>query len=116
MAYLIHKKTNKVLAQHVILAKSFFKRLKGLMAKKDFAKNKALWILPCRGGIHTFFMKFPIDVIFVNRHLQVSKVIKNIKPWRIIELISTHHSVFEFKSPALEHIYLQKGDTLYVSH
>lgn len=119
MAQLINKKTNQVLAQNVVTVRSIILRMKGLMGKKDFPLSDALWILPCKGGIHTFFMKFSIDVIFVNHSLQTTRVFKNIIPWKIVylfSLFSKTHSVFEFKSPALNQYHIQKGDQLHVGH
>ena len=115
---LIHKKSSLVLAQNVITVSRFFTRMKGLLGKKDFPLSDTLWILPCPGGIHTFFMKFPIDVIFVNRSLQITSLFKNTAPWKTVHpaLFSKTHSVFEFKTPALNHYHLQEGDQLHVGH
>ena len=119
MPSLINKKTDQVLANNVIILHSFFSRVKGLMGKKDLPPSTAFWILPCIGGIHTLFMRFPIDVIFVNYSLKITAVFTNIAPWKTVVhpgLFSKTYSVFELKSPALEKIQLQKGDQLYVGH
>lgn len=119
MAQLINKKTNQVLAQNVITARGIFSRMKGLMGKNDFPSSDTLWIVPCKGGVHTFFMKFPIDVIFANRSLEITRIFKNIVPWKIVylsSLFSKTYSVFEFKTPALEHYHIQQGDQLYVGY
>lgn len=117
MAKLIHQKTNQVLAQKVIKSRFILSRIKGLIGIKNFTKDKTLWILPC-SSIHTFFMSFPIDVIFVNKKLKITTVLKNIPHSRLIypkQYFSTQ-SVFEFKSPALKHFNLQTGDQLYVEY
>ena len=117
MAHLINRKTNQVLAQNVVSAHGFFLRMKGLMGKTDFPSSSAFWITPCKGGIHTFFMRFPIDVIFVSRSLCITRVFKNIRPWKIVyPSFAKTHSVFEFKAPALNQYCLQKGDQLYVGY
>ena len=116
---LVNKSAGQVLAEKVIIARSFFARARGLMGKKDFPASQAFWILPCKGGIHTFFMKFPVDVIFINQSLKITRVFQNVKPWKTVyfsSLFSSTHSVFEFKTPALENRLLQKGDQLYVGH
>ena len=115
MPRLIHKDTKQTIVQNVLMARSLWDRMKGLIGKTDFPSVNTLWILPCT-GIHTFFMKFPIDVIFVNRKLQIKAVFKNIAPSRIIypPLFSNSHSVFEFKTPALNSFQLEKGNQLYV--
>ena len=120
MSQLINKTTEQTLALHVIKAQGIFSRLKGLIGEKDFPLSSAFWIIPCQGGIHTFFMQFPIDVIFVSRSLCVINVLKNIKPWRMAHpaffSLTKTYSVFEFKTPALSQYHLQKGDNLYVGH
>ena len=118
MACLINKETDQVLAQDVIMSRSIFSRMKGLIGRKDLPFSNTFWILPCSGGIHTFFMQFAIDVIFVNRGLQITCIFQNIVPWRIVHLsvFSKTYSVFEFKTPALNHCHLQQGDQLHVGH
>ncbi len=120
MACLVHKKSGRILAQNVITVRGFLSRLKGLMWKSDFPTTDTMWIVPCKGGIHTCFMKFPIDVIFVNHSLEVTSVYKNIRPWKLVEpflsLFSKTYSVFEFKTPALKDCHLQKGDQLEVGN
>ena len=55
MESLTDKTTNKRIAQTVERAESFLKRLKGLMGRRSFPEDRALWISSCR-SIHTFFM------------------------------------------------------------
>ena len=127
MAKLIHQKTKQVLAQNVIKATSFPLRLKGLMGRADFPLSDTFWIVPCQRGVHTFFMRFPLDLIFVDRSLQVTHIYQNIKPWKIIKppgsfaLTPPSHSVFEFSSnrdsfQGRGANPIQKGDKLYVGH
>ncbi len=60
-------------------ADGFFARLGGLMFERPIGPDVSLWINPCR-GIHTFFMRFSIDVIFLNRDLKVVKLYPNRQP------------------------------------
>ena len=110
---LISKSKNLVIAKHVEVATSFWQRLIGLLGRKELAPSKALWIHRCR-SIHTFFMRFPIDVVFVDKQLKVCKVIQNIKPFRLASAYFCGHSVFEFSSPHPVLKELQRGDMLYV--
>ena len=118
MLHLINKTSNQILAQNVIEAKTFFSRVVGLMGKKDLPSSSALWIKPCWGGVHTCFMRFPLDLIFVTKSLQVSAIFQNVLPWRMISpsLFSKTHSVFELKTPALKEHHIQIGEQLYVGH
>lgn len=64
----------------ILEADSFFKRFKGLMFVKNFD-----YILKFRSnGIHTFFMKVPIDVYLTDNNYKILYIFKNIHPWRVI--------------------------------
>lgn len=80
----------------VEVADNFFTRCKGLMFRKKFNKNKALFITPCN-SIHTCFMRFPISVVFVDKEGIVVKVKHNVKPWKMVFAFGSH-SVYEINS------------------
>jgi uncharacterized protein len=75
--------------------------------------NEALWILRCN-SIHTFFMKFPIDVVFLNRKMEVTKVLMNVKPGRLVMPDWRASSVIEFSGGFLESHPLTIGEKLNV--
>ena len=56
-------------------------RMKGLLGRKALAPGEGILIRPAP-SIHTFFMRFPIDVVFLSRHGEVLKIVKNVAPWR----------------------------------
>lgn len=99
----------------VIEAKSFLQRSRGLMFRKDWNSETTMWIHRCN-SIHTCFMHFPIDVVFVNRKLIVKKIILNIKPWKMTLPVLSASSVFEFKSGENKISHINVGDQLYVGH
>ena len=80
-------KTNKLYCQNgsfeVLVAKSFFSRFLGLMFVSPKNFYKALLITNC-SSIHTFFMRFCIDLVFLDKNNMVLKVIDELKPWRIV--------------------------------
>ena len=115
MPRLINKTKDRVLAENVIFAHNILGRAKGLIGCKNFPFKQALWIKPCRGGVHTFFMSFPIDLIFVDSKLAVCSVFFHIRPWKMVNLFSfAPRSVFELRAPSLKQSFVQKGDELYV--
>ncbi len=65
------------------IAKTFPERAKGLIGKKDLPDGEGLLILHCN-AIHTFFMRFPIDAIFLDKRNNVVKRVNNIRPWRFM--------------------------------
>jgi uncharacterized protein len=70
------------LVSDVLLATSFWDRLIGLMFRNRPPQNsQGLMIDPCN-SIHTCFMKYPLDVIFLDASNRIIKVIYDLKPWR----------------------------------
>lgn len=79
---IINKTKNTILAEEVIIANSLFKRTKGLLGRKEFKTGQAIILKPCN-SIHTFFMRFPIDVLFVSKDNRVIKAISRLKPFQL---------------------------------
>jgi len=107
--------TNKTLAKDVVVAKTFSQRSKGLLGKDYFPEEKTMWIKRCQ-SIHTFFMKFSLDVVFVNKDLVVTHTLYDLKPWRVTPYYISAASVFEFSSGSLNSEHINIGDQLYVGH
>ena len=73
----------------------------------------AMWIAPC-SGIHTFFMRFAIDVVFVDHGLRVVRVRPGLRPWRLGPFVLGAHGVFELPAGTLAGLGLERGDVLLV--
>lgn len=99
---------NKVF--RVRVADSFFSRLLGLMGKKEIKDNEALLITKCN-SIHTFFMRFNMDAVFVNNSMVVKKAVKDIKPCRVSSEWSAS-AVLEFMSKGNEKTAVSEGDLI----
>ncbi len=108
-----HMRSNAVLASNILEARSFLARGWGLLGHSSLPMDTTMWIDPCN-NIHTWFMKFSLDVIFVDRHLVVQKCIKDLKPFHIVWPIWKAQSVFEFQAGALSNIEIHTGDQLHV--
>ena len=78
---------------NVFVADTFLKRLMGYMFRKE-PHHEAIMIKPCN-SIHTFFMKFNIDVIFVNKDMEVIKKMENLRPGKVIMPIKEAWVVIE---------------------
>lgn len=104
-----------VIIENVVEAKSYFSRLIGLMKYKNLERSKTLWLLPCN-NIHTFFMRFSIDAVFVDRDLVVQAVYEDLQPGRVIWYVPKAHSCFEMNSGVARAMNVQKGDKLHVGH
>jgi uncharacterized membrane protein (UPF0127 family) len=99
-----------VLGDSIDVADTRAKRNTGLLKHAGLEPGHGLWIVPCE-GIHTFFMKFAIDVVYIDRKRRVRKVVRGLVPWRA-SLCLTAHSVIELPVGVIDASQTQKGDQL----
>lgn len=99
------------IASDLRTADTLFSRTKGLLGRSCLPKGEGLWIKRCN-SIHTAFMKFPIDVLFVDKNLKVVSVYENLKPWRITRLHLCASSVIELPAGTLADTTMGKGKLL----
>jgi uncharacterized protein len=64
-----------------VLANSPWRRLRGLLGRSELPRGEGLLLRPA-GSIHTSFMRFPIDVVFLDRDLHVVGLETHVRPWR----------------------------------
>ena len=72
-----------VVGDRIRLARSFGERTVGLLRTPSLEPGEGLWIEGAP-SIHMFFMRYPIDAVFVDGHSGVTKVVPNLKPWRVV--------------------------------
>lgn len=65
------------------VARTFVERARGLIGTKSLPPGEGMLILKCN-AIHTFFMSFPIDATFLDKNNNIVKVVRNIRPWRLL--------------------------------
>ncbi|MGA7109911.1 MAG: DUF192 domain-containing protein, partial [Terracidiphilus sp.] len=80
------------IASSVEVADSGAKRSKGLLGRTGLAPGEAIWIVPCE-SVHTFGMKFAIDLIYLDRQLRIRKIRSNVRPWRMSGCLTAHSVV-----------------------
>jgi hypothetical protein len=85
-------------------------RRKGLLGRDRLCPGEGLWIVPCE-AIHTFGMKFPIDLVYLDRKNQIRKLRRDVPPWRLSACLSAH-SVLELASGTIRDTQTRRGDTL----
>lgn len=108
---IINKTKNTVLARDSLIADTLLQRIKGLLGRKDFHPGEALIIKPCN-SIHTLFMRFPIDVLFVDTHNCVVGVFSWLKPFRITPIYFNAAYVIELPAGTVKSTLTEKGDKL----
>ena len=65
---------------HIETADTFFKRFLGLMGRKKLSPSEGLLITPCN-SVHMMFMRFSIDVIYLDDNMKVLKIVKSLTTW-----------------------------------
>lgn len=99
-----------VLADCVEVADHGAARRKGLLGRSELPTGEGLWIVPCE-SVHTFGMKFPIDLVYLDRRKKVKKVRSDVPAWRLSACL-TAHSVLELASGTVHTTQTMPGDTL----
>ncbi|MFO7929491.1 MAG: DUF192 domain-containing protein [Candidatus Humimicrobiaceae bacterium] len=93
---LISLENNEIVSENVIVADTFKKRLFGLTIK-NLNENECFLIPRCN-SIHTIGMRYSIDVVFLDRHYRVIKIINSLKPFRFIPFVRSARNVLEFSA------------------
>ncbi len=86
---------------NLVLANSFFTKLVGLTIFNSISENDGLLLVNCN-SIHTFWMRFSIDVIFLNSSLKIINILENFKPFRFSPIIDGAKFVLELKKGAVK--------------
>jgi hypothetical protein len=100
-----------VIGDKIAVADSFLTRFLGLMGKRSLAAGSGLWITPS-SGVHTCWMRIPIDVVALDRNLRVVRIDHVVHPWRLCGLSLKTHSVLELASGQILACGLEVGDIL----
>lgn len=102
---------NRMPIGFVRVAGSFTERFKGLMLKDQESAEHLMAIAPCK-QVHTFFMKFPIDVAYCDKQGTVIEIHRNIEPWHVDKSVSSAYIAIE--APAGTYLKeVSKGDVIY---
>lgn len=103
-----------VLADEVRLADTARSRRIGLLKHTSLQQGEGLWIFPSQ-AIHTFGMRFPIDVLFLDRKKKVKRVYHGLAPFRLTRLVWSAASVLEVAPGAIRASSTEVGDELQFS-
>ncbi|MPM42062.1 hypothetical protein SDC9_88724 [bioreactor metagenome] len=112
MKKLINARTGEVILEDLQTADTFYARFRGLMGRPSLPENAGLMIQPCN-SVHCFFMKFPIDVIFLDKENRVVHIAESMKPGSISPIVKGAKYVIEANATKLSKS-IQKGDKLII--
>ncbi|MCF7887609.1 MAG: DUF192 domain-containing protein [Candidatus Omnitrophica bacterium] len=111
MFYKIVNKTKDVeIASSAKVASGFFQRLFGLMFRNNMGENQAL-IFYQASSMHTFFMCFPIDIIFLDRQMIIKRIVNSLSPWRVAFCKGAHVTI-ELSADKVKQNNISLGDKI----
>ena len=105
---------NTVIASKVTTADTVFSRLVGLLNRSNIEQDEGLIITQCR-SIHMFFMRFPIDVVFVDKNNRIIGIVENIQPFHISPYFFKARYVLELPIGSIQKSKTVVGDVLSAS-
>lgn len=105
---------DKIISKDILIADTLVTRLIGLMFKKSLVGAEGLLLNPCN-SIHTFFMRYSLDIVFINSENKVVKIIREIKPWRMTWIYFRAKKTLELPAGKLPYD-LKEGDLLEVKN
>ena len=112
-ARLINARSGEAIATDVELALTRSARRRGLLERDSLDPAAALVLSPCL-AVHTAFMRFAIDVIFVDKAGRVTRMVKRLLPWRIAASFRAYATI-ELPAGALDRYNIAVGDRLFLS-
>jgi uncharacterized membrane protein (UPF0127 family) len=105
-----NKTRNTCLASAAEVAETGATRRTGLLKHDHLEAGQGMWIVPCE-SVHTFFMKFPIDLVYLDRRRKVRKVREKVGPWRVSACLLAD-SVLELPAGTVAETQTCRGDEL----
>ena len=99
--YKLKSSDGSIICHKMIVASDLLSRMKGLMFSESMPECDGFLIKPCN-SIHTFFMRYPLDLIFLDKNFKVVKVIYDLAPWKMTWIYLKSHQVLEMKAGTLK--------------
>ena len=109
---LVNTTKKTILSDRCHFANTVVKRMVGLLNRRKFAEGEGLLFDRCY-GVHTFGMRFPIDILFLDKDLQVIRAVKSLPPYRT-SVVRKAVYVLELPVGALENTCTEEGDQIQI--
>lgn len=95
----------------VMIADSFLLRLRGLMGQNRLPKATGLLLAPCN-SVHMCFMRFAIDVIYLDKEYEIIKIVNNLRPWLGLSMCRSAWATLEMTAGEADRCGLEVGRKL----
>ncbi|MGH9530411.1 MAG: DUF192 domain-containing protein [Terriglobales bacterium] len=114
--YAFNRSRRSYLATQLSVADTYWSRLRGLMGSDPavFPPGRGLWIFPSH-GVHTFVMRFPIDVAYLDKEKTIIYIAHNLRPWRMAPVSMKTSSVLELPENTLKATGTTIGDEVEIT-
>ncbi len=103
----------KEIISNIECAKSLFARGFGLIGRKNLSADRGFWIEPCN-GVHTFGMRFALDVIYLKADGEVLRLFEWVQPNRLCPLVKGTRAVLELPAGAIALYHMRVGNRYYL--
>jgi uncharacterized membrane protein (UPF0127 family) len=110
----VNRTRNTIVGDKIELADTSLTRMWGLLGRTGLGAGGGLWIAPS-SGVHTMGMKFPIDVVGLDRNKRVVKLWHSLVPYRVTSVSMKIGSVIELASGEILRAGIELGDELAIS-
>ena len=100
----------RVVVEKCLVAARPLRRMRGLLGRRSLPAGEGILLRPA-ASIHTFFMRFPIDVVFLDRELVIVGITVELRPWRTVGKRRAH-AALELASGECERRGVRVGDRL----
>ncbi|HZP83180.1 MAG TPA: DUF192 domain-containing protein [Chthonomonadaceae bacterium] len=105
---LCEAETRRVVVARLEVAASAWQRAVGLMGRSSLAEDAGLWLQPCN-GVHTFFLRFPLDLLILDREGCAVRLVSHLRPWRVFLPVRGGHTTVELPAGTLAAQGLRQG-------
>lgn len=100
------------ISRSVLVPKTFWQRAKGLLGKKSIESDQFYLFYQC-SSVHMFAMKFSIDLVYLNHHFEIVKLVHSLEPWQVSVCLKAKH-VIEMKDGMISVHRLVVGEKLLI--
>ena len=108
---LVNRTLERVVCQQLELARTVWSRTRGLLGRAPLGRGEGLLIEPCQ-SVHMFFMRYAIDVVFLDREYRVVALRRELRPWRVTRYYRDARSALELPAGAAAEAGLEPGHQL----
>jgi uncharacterized membrane protein (UPF0127 family) len=109
--YRLETADGRVVAGSIAVAGSIWSRFAGLMFRRSLAEGHGLALRPCN-SVHMLFMRFPLDVVFVDADGSVVRVLDSIRPWRASTIVRGAKTAIELPAGTATRAGVSAGTTV----